>query len=45
MVDSNANSPSIDPDAYLDLQETIQELGRGYWSFNESSSNFAQHAG
>jgi hypothetical protein len=37
MVDS---SPSVDPEDYPILQETIERLGRNYRSFDERSSNF-----
>ncbi|KAF7120456.1 hypothetical protein RHSIM_Rhsim13G0128400 [Rhododendron simsii] len=40
MVDSSINSPDVDPEAYSSLLETIQGLGKGYRSFDESSSNF-----
>lgn len=39
MVDSSVNSPSVDPDAYPSLLETIQSLGKNYRSFDERSSN------
>ncbi|KAF7144307.1 hypothetical protein RHSIM_Rhsim05G0054300 [Rhododendron simsii] len=45
MVDSSINSPDVDPEAYPSLLETIQGLGRGYRSFNESSSNFPRFPG
>ncbi|KAF7120213.1 hypothetical protein RHSIM_Rhsim13G0002100 [Rhododendron simsii] len=45
MVDSSINSPDVDPEAYPSLLETIQGLGTGYRSFNESSSNFPRFPG
>lgn len=47
MVDSSSSgSPRVDANAYPLLQETIQNLGRGYRmgnvSFDKSSSNFAR---
>ncbi|KAI8568108.1 hypothetical protein RHMOL_Rhmol02G0171500 [Rhododendron molle] len=45
MVDPGINSPNVDPDAYPDLMETIQSLGRGYRSFDERSSNFPRPIG
>ncbi|KAF7144626.1 hypothetical protein RHSIM_Rhsim04G0140000 [Rhododendron simsii] len=42
MVASSINSPDVDPEAYPSLLETIQGLGKGYRSFDESSSNFPQ---
>ncbi|KAF7133301.1 hypothetical protein RHSIM_Rhsim09G0075400 [Rhododendron simsii] len=45
MVDSSINSPDVDPEAYPSLLETIQGLGKGYRSFNESSSNFPRFPG
>ncbi|KAF7146076.1 hypothetical protein RHSIM_Rhsim04G0042900 [Rhododendron simsii] len=45
MVDSSINSPDVDPKAYPSLLETIQGLGKGYRSFDESSSNFPRFPG
>ncbi|KAF7143346.1 hypothetical protein RHSIM_Rhsim05G0118400 [Rhododendron simsii] len=50
MVDSfSSGSPRVDADAYPTLQETIENLEKGYlmggnMDFNESSSNFARVA-
>ncbi|KAF7149592.1 hypothetical protein RHSIM_Rhsim02G0063100 [Rhododendron simsii] len=45
MVDSSINSPDVDPEAYSSLLETIQGLGKGYRSFDESSNNFPRFPG
>ncbi|KAF7145187.1 hypothetical protein RHSIM_Rhsim04G0192000 [Rhododendron simsii] len=45
MVDSSVNSPDVDPEAYPNLLETIQGLGKGYMSFDENSSNFPRFLG
>lgn len=45
MVDSSTNSPTVDPDAYPSLLETIQSLGKGYQRFDECSSNFPRSSG
>lgn len=47
---SSSGSPRVDADAYPTLQETIQNLGKGYrmggnLDFDESSSNFAWATG